>query len=369
MTTRLKRVSISGFKSIRLLKEFDFGKITVLLGANGAGKSNFISFFQMLSFMITYEGLQTYVGKAGGASKLLFDGPSVTREITGAINIETTAGQNEYVIWLAHAGGDSLIFTEEKLRFSKNVYATKASWTELGAGHNNSRLIDTTIANKTVKSTLALLRQLVVFQFHNTSQIAWVRQKSKISDGKYLKADGGNLSAFLYNMREKSGRCYAKIEKLARLALPFFSEFVLEDDYDYVLLQWREKGSSAIFDASQASDGMLRFLLLISLLSQPEDRIPPIIFIDEPELGLHPYAISLLSDLIHDTAERSQIVLSTQSGMLVDHFSPEDIVVVNRRDRESTFKRLSSEEYADWLEDTSISELWERNVFGGGPLL
>jgi len=368
MHTKLKSVSISGFKSIRKLADLEFRNTTILLGANGAGKSNFVSFFHFLSHLLTPDGLQIFVGKEGGASKLLFDGPEITKQIEAELTIETESGANDYSFWLAHAAGDSLVFTSEQFRFSRTELGGKARWQQLGAGHNKAELPSFANEDTTANVVLNLLRQLVVFQFHNTSQTAWIRQKSRISDGKYLKADGGNLSAFLYNIRERNGHAYARIEEFARMALPFFAEFVLDDDYDHVLLQWRERNSDTVFDASQASDGMLRYLLLVSLLLQPEDRVPAIIFIDEPELGLHPYAISVLADLIRSASEKSQIVLSTQSGALVDHFEPEDIVVVDRRERESSFTRLSSKEYADLHKDSKISELWERNVFGGGPL-
>jgi predicted ATPase len=108
-------------------------------------------------------------------------------------------------------------------------------------------------------------------------------------------------------------------------------------------------------------------MALIALLQQPERDLPDVLILDEPELGLHPYAIEVLASLIHSASRHVQVVVATQSVSLIDRFEAEDIVVTNRSDRETSLKRLSSGELAEWLETYTLSELWEKNVLGGRP--
>jgi predicted ATPase len=133
------------------------------------------------------------------------------------------------------------------------------------------------------------------------------------------------------------------------------------------MLQWRERRTDAIFSSYQASDGTLRAMALVALLLRPETELPDIIILDEPELGLHPYAMNIIAGLIQSISHRTQIIIATQSPFLIDCFQPEDIIVVERKNRESIFHRLEPEKLQDWLEDYSLSELWHKNVIGGRP--
>ena len=113
------------------------------------------------------------------------------------------------------------------------------------------------------------------------------------------------------------------------------------------------------------SDGTLRFICLATLLLQPE--LPSTILLDEPELGLHPYAIHLFTDLLKTAASKTQVLVATQSVTLVDQFDPEDLLIVDRVAGASEFRRPSAEDLSAWLEDYTLGELWQKNVFGGRP--
>ena len=161
--------------------------------------------------------------------------------------------------------------------------------------------------------------------------------------------------------------CYQRIVNTVRLILPFFSDFVLQPRHDHLLLNWRERNSDQVFSVSQASDGMLRVIALVTLLLQPERDLPDVLVLDEPELGLHPYAINIVGGLIRAVSTQVQVIVATQSTALVDCFDPEDIVVVEREGRTSTFRQIDVKSLEEWLEDYSLSELWEKNVLGGRP--
>jgi len=132
-----------------------------------------------------------------------------------------------------------------------------------------------------------------------------------------------------------------------------------------VRLNWRQKGSDYPLKPQHLSDGTLRFICLTTALLQPHP--PSTIIIDEPELGLHPYAIEILAELIQAASERTQVIVSTQSPALVDYFEPENIVVVNRKQGASTFERMKMEDLSEWLDNYSLGELWRKNIVTGGP--
>ena len=362
----LKHISIKGYKSIKEL-DLDLSPINILIGANGSGKSNFISFFKLLRWMMQSPGqLQFFVGQAGGASSFLFDG--VTPQIESELNFETAVGKNDYSFRLFHAASDTFIFAEEKYRFSDNRYGSTAGWSSLDAGHKEARLIDQAgLGDRTAKTISRLVQVCVVHQFHDTSQTSRIKQRWNINDSQYLKEDGANLAPFLLRLRENEPRYYQRvIETLSQIA-PFFADFVLSPIGNTVLLQWREIGTDLVFSPHQVSDGTLRAMALVALLLQPIDDLPDVLILDEPELGLHPYAINIIGSLINSVSNHCQVILATQSTLLIDCFAPEDIIVVERDKRQSTFQRLDPSELEDWLEEYSLSELWNKNVLGGRP--
>jgi predicted ATPase len=133
------------------------------------------------------------------------------------------------------------------------------------------------------------------------------------------------------------------------------------------MLNWRAKGADYEFGPHQLSDGTLRFTALATLLLLPMEMLPGTIIIDEPELGLHPYAIKLLASLLADASERTQVLVATQSTALVDEVRPEDVIVANLEEGATSLQRLDRESLADWLKDYSLSQMWESNLFGGRP--
>jgi predicted ATPase len=358
MRSRLTKITFRGFKTIRNLTDFEPGSLTLLIGPNGSGKSNFLSFFRLLSFALVPPGqLQIYVAKQGGATALLHQGVTVTQQIEALLTLSTDAGSNEYGFRLIPAAGDTLIFAAEWFGLRDPGQDRPAPG--FGAGHREPQLI--------AEAGLNMLRRMIVHQFHNTAPTARIRGKWDVSDNRWLKEDGANLAPFLYRLMNERPEYYTRIVDTIRLMLPFFATFELYPEFDHVLLRWREIGSDHIFNASQASDGMLRAMALIALFQQPEPDLPDLLILDEPELGLHPYAIEVLASLIHSASRHVQVVVATQSVTLVDRFEPDDIVVLNRSGSETSFKRLSNTELAEWLETYTLSELWEKNVVGGRP--
>jgi predicted ATPase len=365
--TQISRLEVKGFKSICQLNDFKLESLNVLIGANGAGKSNLVSFFRLLGWMVQ-ESLQQHIGELGFANSILFDGAKTTPQIEATISFQTDQGLNEYRMRLMHAAGDTLIFADEEYRFIPSDLAEEASWSSLGAGHRETGLTQRAAEdNTTARFILNLLKGCVVYQFHDTSKKARIRQNWNVEDNYFLKEDGGNLGPFLHRLKVNEGEHYLRIVRTIRQILPFFGDFYLEQDGPSIPLRWKENGTDMVFGAAQASDGMLRAMALVALLLQPVGHLPPVIILDEPELGLHPYAISVIAGLLKSVSIHRQVILATQSTAFIDCFGPEDIIIVERKDRESIFTRPNWDTLTDWINTYSIAELWEKNVLGGRP--
>ena len=363
---KLKAFTIKGYKSICSIENFEPRPVNILIGPNGAGKSNFISFFEFLGHILNAGGkLQEYVAYLGGANDILFDGVDVTKSIDAEISIETSNGLTEYKFNLTFAKPDRLVFRDESYRFLENNKQGQAEWISCGTGHEESLLPE--VNDKTVASVFNLLRRLIIYRFYNTSDTANMRLKWSSDDGRRLKQNGDNLGSFLYRMQDKEKAYYNRIVRYLRLILPFFEDFELYDEFGKVMLRWKEKGTDKIFNAGQASDGMLRTIALVSLLAQNPKDLPDVVFIDEPELGLHPAAIDTIAGLIKAASSDCQIFVATQSLNLVNNFDLDDLVVINRKGRASEYIRPESEKLKAYLNDFSTGQIWEKNIIGGRP--
>lgn len=368
---KLKSLQLAGWKSIAD-QTLDLGPITVLVGANGAGKSNVVAFFRLLNETIAKKpSFGAYIGTHGKASGLLHFGPKKTPVMECELKFAAPNGESGYTARWGYAAGDQLVFLEEATTFHKPGFP-EPHVDSLGAGHAETKLADAADAgNKTAGILLGMLRRCRVFHFHDTSETAAVRSSCYVDQDKFLAPDASNLAAMLYSYSQHCPTEYQRIRSAVRQMVPTFYDFVLEPDAQdprRIQLRWIGEKSDYEFAAHQLSDGSLRLIALATLFLQPPDRLPLLIAIDEPELGLHPAGLALLAEMVRTASQSCQVLLATQSAFLLDHFDPEDIVIANNKDNITNFRRLSSEQaLAGWLEEYTLSELWERNFVGGGP--
>lgn len=368
--TMLRTVDLRGFKSIKGAT-LDLRPLNVLIGANGAGKSNLISFFKMLNEMMG-ERLQQFIGTSGHARSILHFGPKVTPQLEATLEFEVENGLDTYHMRLSHAAGDTLVFAEESLSFLRTGWQGQPRVVPLGAGHLETRIrIKANEGEPTARVFRHLLDNCRVYHFHDTSSGAPVRQHCYVGDTRWLRPDGGNIAALLYRLRNASdGLAYQRIVGTVRLLAPFFGDFDLEPtgrDKKEIILNWKEIGADQVFGPHQLSDGTLRAICLATLLLLPEEELPDLVIVDEPELGLHPFALNIIASLFSKAASHAQVLISTQSTTFLDNFEPNDIVVVDRDGSGTTFSRLDAHALQSWLEDYSLGEIWEKNVIGGGP--
>ncbi len=354
----LSKIKISGYKSIKEL-ELELKPINILIGANGVGKSNFISFFKLIN-NIYEQRLRPYSLKYG-VDNLLHYGRKNTQEIIGHLFFNSS---NEYHFELVPSNQDYLFIKLEKSIYRKSNYTPDFNYDE----STESRIKDS--QHQRNDYLRKHLESYKIFHFHDTSITSPLRSSCNINDNRTLKEDGSNLPAYLYYLSKTNLKSFQRIESIIKSVVPDFDRFNLEPDKldeTKIRLVWNEENyPDNYFDATHLSDGSLRFIALATLLMQA--NLPSILIIDEPELGLHPFAINKLAGMIKSAAQKGyQIIVSTQSVNLINNFSPEDIITVDRLNNQSVFKRLESSNLSDWLEDYSIGELWLKNVIEGQP--
>ncbi|MFZ2445972.1 MAG: AAA family ATPase [Syntrophobacteraceae bacterium] len=368
MTPELDYITVKGFKSIASIEKLSLLPINVIIGPNGSGKSNLIGVFSFLH-AIRDGKLNDYVRKAGGAEQLLYFGSKVTASIY--IRISFSQEVNQYVLELRPTSDDMLYTAYEKVSFwdksnhkrpLDETLIAREGGREAGISRPNAKGIADWVRHR--------LGSWRLYHLHDTSDSSPMRKTAQIHDNRFLRPDGSNLPAFLYLLKQKHPAEYDMICRTVQQTAPFFDDFQLNPDPlndETIRLSWKHKNSDLYFGVSSLSDGTLRFIALTTLFLQPEEFLPSVILVDEPELGLHPHAITLLAAMVRQVSVKAQVILSTQSSLLLDHFNPEDVLVADRVDDSTQISRLDPDRLVDWLEDYSLGQLWEKNELGGRP--
>ncbi|MES2416279.1 MAG: AAA family ATPase [Patescibacteria group bacterium] len=360
---KVTSITIKGYKSIKSLDNFELSDLNVMIGGNGAGKSNLISLFKFLN-EISEGHLQSLVRKSGGANTFLHFGSKQTPSLEVKVNF----GPNSYWLKLAPTSDDSLYFEEEGCSYQGPGYANPFKMSVLSSDRKETGL--PLEKGKVSASTLESIKSWKLYHFHDTSDTALMKKTGPIDDNSKLKADASNLAAYLYLLEKKYPQDFNNITDTIRSIAPFFDKFILRPSPlkpDSIQLEWKHKNSDNYFNGNSLSDGTLRFMCLTTLLLQPEEKMPTTVLLDEPELGLHPAAIQFLANLLKSAATRTQVIVSTQSVTLINQLKPESIIVVNRTEEQSFFKKLTVSELSNWLEDYGVGDMWEKNIIGGRP--
>ena len=356
---RLDKLTITNFKSIRE-QTLRLGALNVFIGANGSGKSNLIEVFRFLR-EIVMQHLGVYTLRQGGADTLLHFGRKTSKFMEFELEFAEDSKSDIYKVTLTDTNDDDLVIATERAhsRKSQNPFFRNIS------SLRESRLRE--IDDISTRQILHDLEGYGVYHFHDTSDEAAVKGTSEVEDNRYLRPQAENLAAFLYWMQETHPEQFANIRDTVRQIAPFFDDFSLQPSRlsGKIRLEWREVGTDTYFNASSLSDGTLRFICLATLLLQPD--LPAMVLLDEPELGLHPAAVTVLASLLASAATRTQVIVATQSVTLVNQFEPGDVWTADREDHQTVFRHLSEADMAGWLDDYALGELWEKKILGARP--
>lgn len=360
------KIQIKGYKSIRDIA-IELKPLNILIGANGVGKSNFISFFKLLHNL--YEQRLQNFSMQQGANNLLHFGKKETELIYGKLFFKDSPDSrysNSYYFTATPTEEDTLFIEREGSGYN-------ASWED----DTNNYFYNTDLKESHIKDSNSYrdrylryyFQSFKIYHFHDTSSSSPLRSACQVDDNIVLKENGGNLPAILFLLQQRHPNHFKRIERTIQSIAPFFERFELKPDRlnpDRIKLEWSEFNQPEnYFNANHFSDGTIRFIALCTLLMQP--NLPKTILIDEPELGLHPVAIKKLAGILRKASAKTQIIISTQSVSLVDNFYPEDIITVDREENQSVFSRLEESQLNTWLDDYSLGDLWAKNVIKGQP--
>ena len=366
VVNRIESLHVKGFRSLADVQLNDIPNPMVLLGANGAGKSNVLRFFQLLS-ALAHHRLSEFALRRGGASDQLFGGHQLTKCIEANLSSRTDLGRHTYAFTLERTDTDGFMFANERF----TPWSTDG---RAGLDHGQPSARESSFAlmahskggDELARAALNLMRDAVVYQFHDTSSTSPLKTRWEAEDNHRLLEHGGNLATVLIHLRENDLPRYNMICRHIPRVLPEFGGFELDVDYGKTLLLWRAKTTGQTIGAHLTSDGSLRALCLITLLNLPSELLPGIILLDEPELGLHPFAISLVSHMAKAMARERQVIIATQSPYFVDAFGLDEIVVLETRNGKTEVNR-PKEGFKDLLDEQTTGELWWSNLLGGHP--
>jgi predicted ATPase len=359
----LNKITIKGFKSIRELNDFELKNLNIIIGANGAGKSNLISFFKMLHKFMRNE-LNRYIRDSGNVNNVLYGGPKITERM----EFEMMFGDRGFKFNLVPTPNEECAI-ENEARYYKD---SQSKWWLLGDNAQGKSELVQEIERKSphAKYSKPIYEAILswrIYHFHDTGSTAKMRLSDIVENNLILEHDAGNIAAFLKRLKDEEDESYQNIVRTIRLAIPFFDDFYLhprkDGEHHNIKLEWKQKGSDFPFQPYHFSDGSMRFICLVVALLQPNP--PPTIIIDEPEIGLHPSAIGLLAELVHVASRKTQIIMATQSPELINYFAIDDIITATRKNNASHFERLNENDYSEWLENYSVGELWCKNIIQG----
>ena len=367
MSLSLDKLTIHGFKSIRELEGLELKNLNILIGANGSGKSNLIAFFQMLKAQAD-GSLESYLNLNCGLKDLLYKG----LDPASKIEIEAGFGESFYRLSLVPGLGESYNVIENVVE-SVPFGTTEAEGGEQSDEAMEEKLLAVGEGGRSysnddkLKAIHEAIRSWRVYHFHETGTMAAMRNSEIVQDNKYLRPDASNIAPFLLSLRDEAPFEYKRILSVCRMVAPFMEDLVLEPEQHgpktRVSLTWKAKNTDYPMQAYHLSDGTIRFICLAAALLQP--KLPPLIILDEPELGLHPTALHMLEELIHSAARKTQVIVATQSTLLLEVCDIKNVILVNRKDGQSTFTNLTEDGYKSWLEEYTVGALWWMNVIPG----
>jgi len=352
----IKKLKIKNYKSLKNV-EIAFDKFNVLIGPNASGKTNLLDCFAFVSEIAQKDLTMSLTGR-GGYKHVVFGGEKVNMEFFTEFLLDSEL--SEYFISISEEGideerlsvGDVGVIdrhlNEIKKRQDTGEFEKVAAGTWIAAIYYHS------------PKTRDYLTSWRSYNFITSEMRKTYSAKKKL----ILDKNGGNLAQVLLSLHNERPKMFDKIENMLKQAIPQIDELLTpltEGGDTYVAI--REKGFDSPFDYFQVSDGTLRLLAYITAIASIESKL---ICFEEPENFIHPQLFELLVEILKKSDK--QIILSTHSPYLVDWVEPEDVIIVEKRDKETVAKRIKEvDKLKKHLEEIGLGELLYSGEVGGVP--
>ena len=399
----LKSLKLKGVLSFRDT-ELELRPLNVLIGPNGSGKSNLIEVIGLLQALPRRRGLIDAVSRGGGVREWLWRGrtaPATTGSISttsypnlGSVNAtdfrderllhtisfreddHRLAIDKEHLEGRVGMGGSYPVF---HVRDRKGEVQVVRSFSEdisgiVGHSIGPEELESGESVLSAIRDPLQIpVMSLLAKRFESISiyrdlglgpSMPGKGYQTSDRPSNFLEDDAGNLNLILQRMELDGSR--AKVEKQLQRFYETTEGLSIQSEALSLRLFLKERGLQGLTPVNRLSDGTIRYLCLLAILCHPDP--PPLICIEEPEIGLHPDILHDVAGLLLEASERTQLIVTTHSDILIDALSgdPESVVVCERDpDMGTSFERLSAKKLNLWLEDFKLGEIWRSGEIGG----
>ncbi len=388
-------VRIQGFRSLREV-DLALSPLSVLIGPNGSGKSNFMDLLSLMG-EASYGHLADGIASRGGFDNVSFKGDPGDIYVEFRFPPEGVFQEErapvKFRIHLRRVGSLPKVWFEQVEKAPDEHHRNPLQLMRRDKDGCEFRSIKTRMTEELEEKALESESELAIFQvkdqdkypapykllrmlqewtFYRDIEVgpaAPIRQPSILRPTVRLASDGSNLASVLYSIQQQHPATWKEIEEILETVYPDFHSitFPPEGGDGKVVLRWWERPyeRKTGFSANLLSDGTLKLLCLIAILKSPDP--PPLICMDEPEVGLHPDWVKLVAELLQSASSRTQVIVASHSPQLVSKLDPNEIVVVEKEQGETCVQRLSEEELEKWMQQYQIGDLWLAGHFGGRP--
>jgi predicted ATPase len=399
-------IKIERFRTFKKV-ELEMPRLAVLIGPNGGGKSNLLDLLMLMAEAGRGE-LAVGVNKRGGFRNIAF-GFDSSHEVRVEFRFREALGQVSQTLTLPMSEapekealdirfrvglrglGVNFRVSEEHLRvespdgpadgleidrdergteFRKRIESIPMFEEQKLVESVELAIFQVRDKDK-YEESWAVLRQFQGMVFYRDIDVgpeSPVRQPALVTTGIRLSPDGRNLSSALYSIQQEYPDVWGEILEILKTAYPGFAKITVPagGGDGKVHLRWFEEPYQREgVTANLLSDGTLKLLCLIAILMSPDP--PPLICIDEPELGLHPDWIKLVAEMLQSASARTQLIVATHSPQIVAGLDPEQVIVTEKIDGETNLTRLERRDLEKWLKDFNLSDLWLAGHLGGHP--
>ena len=380
-----ERLTIQGFRRL-FSAEVEMRPLTVMIGANGVGKSSFLEIFSLLAASAKGQ-LQSKISELGGLGQILTLDRADSVSISLLMPIENQKPIN-YSLEIATKGQFYEIGSETLIQ-QRNPDAPQPFKSIESRGldvkyfnpedgklqrpnwqHNP---YETSLAQvpKMYREPETFRQNLASCSFYkawelNLAPQSPIRLPQSMRPATLPGSKGEDLVSCLYYLRETDRNRFEIIEDTLAAAFPDFERLSFPPVAAGTLaMTWKERNFSDPFYMHQLSEGTLRFLWLITLLQSRD--LTAVTLIDEPEVSLHPELLQLLADAMREASQRTQLIVTTHSDRLIGFLKPKEVLVCNAEDGLTTLAWADSIDLEHWLKDYSLDQLWAMNIIGGRP--